>query len=323
MDKGGGNLKAEDIRIVAVIGAGTMGSGIAGEAARAGCRVRLLDVDEDRLAHGMQVLCRAQNVLIDAGTLSERKAEAALKRVTPTTCLETACKGVQLLVEAVSEDLVLKKKLFRRFAALCPAPAILATNTSGLSITRIASAVKRPARVAGLHFWNPPHVVPLVEITQGKKTSAATAKTLRDLCRRLGKRPIVVKCDVPGFVGNRIQFAVLREALHLLEKGVATVEDIDTAMTAGPGLRWAFMGPLRTADLGGLDVFNAISGYLFADLAANKTRAKTLLELVKKGYLGAKTGKGFHRYAGKDMGEAVAKRDRVLLRFLKVLEDES
>ena len=316
-------MKAEDIRTVAVIGAGTMGSGIGGEAARAGCCVRLLDVDEDRLAHGMQVLRRAYNALIDAGTLSERKAEAARKRVTPTTCLETACKGAQLLIEAVSEDLALKKKLFRRFEALCPARAILATNTSGLSITRIASTVKRPARVAGLHFWNPPHVVPLVEVTRGKKTSAATVKTLRDLCLRLGKRPIMVKHDVPGFVGNRIQFAVLREALHLLEKGVATAEDIDTAVSAGPGLRWAFMGPLRTADLGGLDIFNAVSGYLFADLAANKTRAKALSELVKKGNLGAKTGKGFHRYAGKDLGATVAKRDRVLLTFLKVLENES
>ena len=315
-------MKAEDVQSVAVIGAGTMGAGIAGEFARAGCAVRLLDLDGPRLEHGLRLLDRAQEALVGAGVLTRRNARAAARRVTPTPSLETACGGVELLVEAASEDLALKRKLFRRFDKYCPGRALLATNTSGLSITRIASVVKRPARVAGLHFWNPPHVVPLVEITRGERTSAATARVLRDTCLRLGKRPIVVKHDVPGFVGNRIQFAVLREALHMLNEGVASAEDIDTAVTAGPGLRWAFMGPLRTADLGGLDIFHTIADYLFAELAADRKSHGALATLVSGGRLGAKTGKGFYNYAGKDLGQAVAQRDRVLLEFLKILNAE-
>ena len=305
-----------------MIGAGTMGAGIAGEFARAGCAVRLLDQDEPRLEHGLRLLDNAQNALIDAGILTQRAARAAARRVAATTVLETACEDADLLVEAVSEDLALKRKLFGQFDALCPKRALLTTNTSGLSITRIASAVKRPARVAGLHFWNPPHVVPLVEVTRGEKTSAPTARALRDICLRLGKRPVVVKHDIPGFVGNRIQFAVFREVLHLLNEGVASAEDIDTAMTAGPGLRWAFIGPLRTADLGGLDIFQAISSYLFAELADNGRPRGTLADLVARRRLGAKTGKGFYDYADKDLGQAVSQRDRVLLGFLKVLADE-
>ncbi|MFC1452542.1 3-hydroxyacyl-CoA dehydrogenase family protein [Verrucomicrobiota bacterium] len=314
-------MKADEISAIAVIGAGTMGAGIAGEFARIGCRVCMLDVDQDRLDHGMKAMARAQAALTNAGMLSKAEARTARKRVTPTPCLEMACEGIQLLVEAASENLRLKKKLFRRFDEVCPKRAILASNTSGLSITQIASAVTRPARVAGLHFWNPPHIIPLVEVTRGETTSAATARALVDVCRRLGKRPILVRHDVPGFVGNRLQFAVLREALHLLDEGIASADDIDTAMTAGPGLRWAFMGPLRTADLGGLDIFHAISRYLFAELASNPGPRGTLKKLVRKNHLGAKTGQGFFEYTGGDLGRTVRERDRVLLDLLGVLRE--
>jgi len=307
---------------VAVIGAGTMGSGIAGEFARGGCEVRLADRNDEMLRHGMELLRLAQESLVKAECISSEKAALALERIKPVATIEEACKDAQLLVEAVPEDLSLKEELFARFDACCPKEALLASNTSGLSITKIARATGRPEQVAGMHFWNPPHIIPLVEVTKGRLTSDATAQTLLDLCRRLGKRPILVRRDVPGFVGNRLQFAVMREALHILSEGIASAEDIDTAMTAGPGLRYALIGPLRTADLGGLDVFNAISEYLFGELNSGPDVPAALADLVKQGRLGAKTGSGFYDYPGKAQDEIVHRRDRLLLEFLRILNRE-
>ena len=314
-------MKAEDVKTVTVIGAGTMGAGIAGEFARAGCDVRLTDLSEAILNRGMELADLAQRGLIDAGLVTERRASAALKRITLLASHEEACDGVDLLVEAVSEDLALKQKMFRDFDAMCPRRAVLASNTSGLSITDIAGATRRPTKVAGMHFWNPPHVVPLVEVTRGGRTSPATANLLMEVCRRLGKRPILVRHDVPGFVGNRLQFAVMREALHILDEGIASAEDIDTAMTAGPGLRYSLLGPLRTADLGGLDVFGTIAGYLFGHLNSETKAPRVLDDLVKKGKLGAKSGAGFYDYPPTRRDEILRHRDRVLLELVKILRE--
>jgi len=314
-------MKADEIRTVAVIGAGTMGAGIAGEFARAGYDVRLLDKNEELVQRGMAMLRMAQEALIAARRITRRNAASALKRVETFTALEEACSGVQLLVEAVPEDLSLKQATFAQCDNLCPRRAILATNTSGLSITKIASATKRPGRCVGVHFWNPPHVMPLVEVTKGEKTSTATAKTLMVVSRRLGKRPILVRRDVPGFVGNRLQFAVMREALHILSEDIASAEDIDTAMRAGPGLRWGVIGPLRTADLGGLDIFHAISEYLFPELNSDSKPSPLLSRLVREGRLGAKSGMGFYQYRAKHFDESIRHRDDVLLRLLKVLNE--
>ena len=184
----------------------------------------------------------------------------------------------------------------------------------------LAGATERPELVAGLHFWNPPHLVPLVEVTKGRDTAEATATLLLELCRRLGKRPILVRHDVPGFVGNRLQFAVLREALHILAEGIATAEDIDAAMTAGPGRRYPLLGPLRTADLGGLDVFLAISSYLFADLDDAKEPPAMLADLVAQGKLGAKAGSGFYEYSPEALSQILSQRDRILLGLATLLD---
>ena len=314
-------MNAHDLSTVAVIGAGTMGAGIAGEFARAGCDVRLMDLRPDLLERGMGMVDSAQQALIEAGLLSGPQAAAALQRVNPLTSLESACDGAEMLVEAVPEEMSLKQEMFRRFDEWCPKEAVLASNTSGLSITEIARATTRPERVAGMHFWNPAHVIPLVEVTKGENTSDSTADLLIEVSRRIGKRPILVRHDVPGFVGNRLQFAVVREALHILSQGIASAEDIDAAMTFGPGLRYGLLGPLRTADLGGLDVFSAISEYLFADLCADRHPPALMTELVHDGKLGAKTGSGFYEYAEEDLSRIIARRDRVLLEFLKVLKE--
>lgn len=315
-------MNVSEVSRVAVIGGGTMGPGIAGTFAQAGCEVGLVDLTDDLLRGGMERLRQAQAVLVEAGLLLPDGAADALGRVRPTVRLEAACEGADLVVEAITEDLELKKEMFGRFGALCPAQAVLATNTSGLSITEIARGADRPDRVAGMHFWNPPHIIPLVEVTRGEATADATADLLVGICRRLGKRPILVRHDIPGFVGNRLQFAVMREALHLLSEGVASAEDIDTAMTAGPGLRYGLMGPLRTADLGGLDVFSAISRYLFAELNSSTKPSAILSELVGAGKLGAKSGEGIYTYSSEALDRYLTRRDRVLLKFLDVLNRE-
>lgn len=314
-------MKAADIKRVAVIGAGTMGANVAGLFARAGCEVRLVDQTAEFLDRGMNLLRAAQESLRAANLLTARNAAAAWRRVLPCVSLEEACAGVQLVVEAISEDMAVKQETFRLLDGFCPARAVLASNTSGLSITALAEVTGRAGRVAGMHFWNPPHIVPLVEVVQGRQTSAATARLLMDVSRRLGKRPILVRRDVPGFVGNRLQFAVFREALHLLTTGVASAEDIDAAMSDGPGLRYGLLGPLRTADLGGLDVFLAISRYLFPQLSADQQPSPILGDLVARGRLGAKSGKGIYDYSAGELGRVLSTRDRVLLEFLRVLQE--
>ncbi len=315
-------MDSHEISAVAVIGAGTMGPGIADMFARAGCHVHLVDVSNVLLDRAMARLRLGQQALIEAGLLFSDDADAAVSRVTVTTDLAEACDGCEFLLEAVTEDLALKQEMFTTFGRLCPPETVLATNTSGLSVSAIAGATVRSDRVGGMHFWNPPHLIPLVEVIRTDTTSEDTAELLKSVALRLNKKPIVVRRDIPGFVGNRLQFAVVREALHLLEEGVASAEDIDTAMTAGPGLRYSFLGPLRTADLGGLDVFRAISSYLFAQLGADREAPEALNALVGQGKLGAKTGSGFYNYSDADLGRFIRYRDRTLLRLMEVLKAE-
>ena len=307
---------------VAVIGAGTMGTGIAGVFARAGSSVRLVDKNEQLLRRSQENLHKAQQVLQEAGLLSPDDAASARERIHATVELERGCEGVDLVIETISEDLAQKLEMFERVDRLCPRETVLASNTSGLSITKLALATERPQLVAGMHFFNPPHIVPLVEVTRSEHTAEETVRFLLRVARWLGKRPILVRRDVPGFVGNRLQFAVMREAFHLLAEGIASAEDIDTAMTAGPGLRYGFLGPLRTADLGGLDVFLAISRYLFPELDSQISPPAFLVDMVETGKLGAKAREGFYRYTSKDPSDYLAQRDRVLLGFLDVLSRE-
>ena len=308
------------ISAVSVVGAGTMGAGIAGMFARAGCHVRLVDLSDALLAQAMARLRLGQEALVEAGLLLPRDANASIARVTTTTDLAEACEGSDFLLEAATEELALKQALFASFDRFCPRETVLATNTSGLSVTAIAGATGRPDRVGGMHFWNPPHLIPLVEVIRARTTSNETAERLKAVALSLNRKPIMVRRDIPGFVGNRLQFAVVREALHLLQEGVASAEDIDTAMTAGPGLRYSFLGPLRTADLGGLDVFRAISSYLFAALSVEQEAPEALHALVEAGNLGAKSGSGFYRYSNADCGQFLRRRDRILLKLTEVLE---
>lgn len=313
-------IDAASISKVTVIGFGTMGAGIAQRFAECGYDVVATDTTQEQIDSGLALIKRNRRTLIEFGLLDD-DAEKSEQRLTTTLSFEEAVRHAQLVVEAVPEILDLKLEVFAKLDTLCAPDAYLASNTSGLSITKIASSTSEPERVAGYHWWNPPHVIPLVEVTKGERTSDDTVTALVEIAKRLGKRPIVVHRDLPGFVGNRLQFAVFREALHLLAEGIATAEDIDTAMSAGPGLRYGLLGPLRTADLGGLDVFDAVGSYLFKELSAADEPPVLLSEMVKQGKLGAKAGQGFYDFAGQSLPEIAAQRDRVLLGFLKVLQE--
>ena len=277
-------------RRVAVIGAGTMGHGIAQVCAAAGAEVRVTDVDEASLARGRKGVTASLDRVVAKGKLSPEARDATLARIAWTTSLEEALQGVDLVVEAVPERMALKRELFARVDVAAPAGALLGTNTSSLSITEIASAVRDPSRVVGLHFFNPVPVMELLEVVRGVRTSDAAVDRALALAKMIGKTPIVVK-DVPGFATSRLGVAIGAEAIRMLEGGVASAEDIDRAMELG--YRHP-MGPLRLTDLVGLDVRLAILEHLHKEVGEQFRPPALLRQMVRAGKLGKKSGEGFY-----------------------------
>lgn len=305
------------IERVAVIGAGTMGSGIAQVFAQAGCEVCLHARRRESLDRALARIEANQRLMIEGGLLTEAEAQAARRMLSVTAEIGEAAAGVQFVSENVPEDLALKREVFGILDRQAPPEAILSTDTSGLPVTEIAAATRAPQRVVGLHWVNPPHLVPAVEVVSGRQTSPETVATTCALAERLGKVPIRVARDVPGFVWNRLQFAILREALHICEAGIARPEDVDLALTHGLGFRWAAVGPLRLVDLAGLDIFHTIARYLLPELSRSSDPPKLLADLVADGRLGAKAGAGFYPYPPGAAEEAIARRDRLLIAMLK------
>jgi len=310
-----------DIRRMAMIGAGTMGAGMALCYAQAGYEVALYDVRPEQLDWGVRRIRNSQAVFIEEGLIEPEAAREARERIETTASLPEALSGVQFVLEAAPEKLDLKQALFREMEGLCPADTILATNTSGLSITAIASACRHPERVGGQHWANPAEIVPLVEVICGEQTSGETAETIYRVTEKLGKVPVMVKKDVPGFASNRLQYAVLREALYLVAEGIVSVEDVDRTLKNGVGFRYPWLGPLETADLGGLDVFHSVGQYLLPALSTMRTTPEFFDRLVAEGRLGIKTGAGFYDYEGTDRDEILRKRDLYFIRQLKLLRE--
>ena len=281
------------IRRVAVIGAGTMGHGIAYVSLAAGCEVALADADRDALLAAHDRITDAFAGAIERKKLSPADRDAALARLTTYPALEPAAAGADLVIEAVPERIELKRSLFSAAHAAAPPHAVLASNTSSLSITSIAAAVPRPERVVGMHFFNPVPAMRLVEIVRGSATSDATVDAARAFAGSLGKTPIVVR-DSPGFATSRLGLALGLEAVRMLEEGVASAEDIDRAMELGYNHP---VGPLRLGDIVGLDVRLAIADHLHASLGSEVFRAPDLLRrMVSEGKLGRKSGEGFYRW---------------------------
>lgn len=280
-------------RRVSVLGAGTMGRGIAQVAAQAGFDVALYDVAASVLAEAAKAIETTLSKGVELGKVSQEARSASLRRLHPTSDLSAAASEADLIIEAVPEDLTLKRRVFSDVEPLAPVPAILATNTSSLSVTAIAEAAQDPGRVVGMHFFNPPHLMRLVEVVRGVKTRATTLEATVALARTMGKEPIVV-ADSPGFATSRLGLALGLEAIRMLESGVASAADIDKAMELGYNHP---MGPLRLSDLVGLDVRLAIAEHLHRELRSEAFRPPPLLKkMVNDGKKGRKSGQGFYSY---------------------------
>lgn len=308
---------AKDVKRIVIAGAGTMGSSMGETFAKYGYDVTLYDIFPSALEKAGNLIRLNQETEVAEHVVTPEESAALLERIRYSE--DKACfEGADLVVEAILEKLDVKHAFWAEISALVPEDAILASNTSGLSITAIAEVVKRPERFGGMHWINPPHLIPLIEVIQGKKTDDETAAAIRDMALAVEKKPVIVQ-DAPGFALNRIQLAVLRECLHIVEQGIATPEAVDDVMKYGLGMRYACLGPFEVCDLGGLDIFYNIASYLFEDLADEKAPFGMLADRFEKGQYGVKTAAGFYDYAdGKD-AEKIKYRDRMFTKISKCL----
>lgn len=236
------------------------------------------------------------NILIEKNAMSESEAGYILSRIKFTNDLEEAVSDADLVVECIPEVMEMKQNLFQNIENICRPDCILATNTSVMSVTEIASGCKTRHRMIGTHFWNPPYLIPLVEVIKGNDTSDETMDTIYEALKKIGKKPVKCMKDVPGFIANRLQHAIWREALSIVEKGIADAATVDEALRYGPGLRWPILGILENADMTGLDLALNIQSYICPYLEDSHEASRLLRDLVEKGDLGFKTGKGYQTW---------------------------
>ena len=283
----------QEIKIVTVIGSGTMGNGICHVFAQSGYTVHMMDINQGALDKAIATIGKNMDRQVAKGGLTEDTKAQALGRITTYTDMATAVKDADLVVEAATENVELKLNIFRQLDQHCPEGCILASNTSSISITKIASVTKRPGKVIGMHFMNPVPVMKLVEVINGYATDSEVTQLIYQLSGSLGKIPCVAN-DYPGFVANRILMPMINEAIISLQEGVAGVTEIDTIMKLGMAHP---MGPLQLADFIGLDTCMSIMNVLYAGLGNPKYAPSPLLvNMVQAGYLGAKSGEGFYKY---------------------------
>ena len=289
---------------IAVIGAGTMGNGIAHTFAQSGFKVQLIDLSEDSLKKGLDTITKNLDRMVAKEHITESQKQDTLNNITTFTNLNEGVHSVDLVVEAATENSDLKLKIFKQLDEICSAETILATNTSSISITQIAAATSRPEQVIGMHFMNPVPIMKLVEIIRGYSTSDEVTKTIMELSRALGKDPVEVN-DYPGFVANRILMPMLNESIETLYNGVAGVTEIDTVMKLGMAHP---MGPLQLADFIGLDVCLSILNVMYGGFKNPKyAPCPLLVNMVRAGKLGVKSGEGFYDYSENRKAEKVAK----------------
>ncbi|MFZ4439175.1 MAG: 3-hydroxyacyl-CoA dehydrogenase family protein [Syntrophales bacterium] len=312
-------MQADDVKNVSVIGAGIMGHGIAISYALGGYNVTLSDVNDEVLDKALNRIRKALETFAESALISGNMVDDTLLRIHTTSHLETAAQEADIVVEAVSEKLDLKRKLFARLDLLCPERTILASNTSSLLIGDIGVEVKRKDKILITHYFNPAHIVPVVEIARGVETSDETVDLLHGLLKKLKKVPIRINKEIPGLLINRIQNAIRREVWSLLEQGVASAEDIDDAVKGTFGFRLASIGPLLTYDLAGLDTACQVSRNLFPVICDSHEVPLFIKKKVEEGALGRKSGKGIFDYSEEEWQEKVKQRDKEFLERLKCL----
>ena len=316
-------MKLEQIKNISVLGAGIMGHGIAQSFLMGGYPVLLYDIRKSILETAKAHIEKNMGLFHRSGLVEKQDIELALNRLSTTTNLKHAVEGSDFIVEAAPEDLSLKQELFEQVESLCGGDTIIASNTSSLTLKDIGAQVKSKERLVITHWFNPPHIVPTVEVVKGEWTSDETMETAYQLLEKIKKMPVKINRELPGFLVNRIQIAMVREVFDLYEKGVASAADIDKAVKGSFGFRLASIGPLLTADLGGLDLWLKVSENLLPLIQSSTEPPKALQRLVSQGHLGIKSGKGFYDYAidfsKAELDGVIQKRDEEFLNRLKHL----
>jgi 3-hydroxybutyryl-CoA dehydrogenase len=301
----------------AVIGTGMMGPGIALTLALGGVPATILSRSAEGARQGLEKARAQARFLTGCGLADPAVADHAETLLTGSADFEETIRAAALVVESGPEDLEFKQRLFAQMDSLAGPDAVLASNTSGLSITAIAAGCRRPERVLTTHFWNPPHLMPLIEIVMGERTLLRSAERVRDLFLGCGKKPVIVRKDRPGQLGNRLQMALVREAANIIAEGIATADDVDTVAKNGFGLRMPAYGILEHLDVVGLDLALRVADYVARDLF-NEPRAPDYMhELVRRGDLGARTGHGFYDWSVKSADQVRAARDEFLVEVLR------
>lgn len=316
-------MKLQDIDCIGILGAGLMGPGIAQAFSSAGYRVNIFDMDPAALDTVKNRIASNFIPFIDLNLASPEDRERCLENITVCTSLKNLCDGPQVLIEAISEELEVKRSAYGEIEKVTPSNTILTSNTSALSITSISEDLQHQARFLGTHFWNPPHIIPCVEVIKGDFTEERVFETVYFLMEKIKKVPVRVLKDVPGFLGNRLQHAMWREAISLQEKNIASVEDIDKVVKYGFGVRMPFIGPLETADLAGLALTYDIHKYLFPYLESSPEPSPALKELVFAGATGVKAGRGFYDWTPEKIRQLIQQRDTFLLRIIREIIAEA
>lgn len=290
-------MEAKDVKNITVLGAGMIAPGVAQIfVAKPGYRVCIYARRQEALPQAVDKIKANLTAMARKGIGSESDVEPAIQRIKTTTDFAASVADADLVIECIAENLELKQKFFQDLDKLCRKDTILATNTSVISVSEIASRSSKRDRIVGTHFWNPPYLIPLVEVVKGNDTSLETVNVTYQVLKEAGKHPVKVLKDVPGFLANRLQHALWREAISIVENGIADAATVDEAIKHGFGIRLAVLGPMETADMAGLDLTLAIHDYIFKYLESSPSPSPVLKEKVSKGELGFKTGKGFQAW---------------------------
>lgn len=304
------------IKRTAIIGLGTMGPGMAARLARGGVEVVAYDIAPAAIERARGMLDAAEGVL-DSLEIDGTGNGGSVRM---TDDLEEAVAGADLVIENVPEKEEIKAEVYRSIEGLIAADTIVASDTSGIPITRLQAHISNPARMVGMHWSNPPHIIPMIEVIGGEATSPETVQTIRDFIRSLGLLPVLLKKDVPGFVENRVLYALLREVVDLVERGVIEPEDIDTCVSWGIGYKLAVVGPMALLDMAGMDIYHSVSSFLNEDLCDRKDVAPLVQEQIAAGKLGIKSGAGLYSYTPESIARLQPERARKLVAIRRILE---